>query len=166
MRGENKGEAPWLERQTKRLYVAASVTALVAITVLITFDTILRYFFSAPTAWIQDAVGVGLFLMFCACLPYSWFGKIHVSMDIFEHRLPTNWRRMIGVLGVVAALVFGGILAYRGIVATITDFRFGTTMPSGAIPTGPVHLMAAACLIVFCASIIYSVIARRNAKTN
>src|SRR5262245_54839106 len=119
-----------LEHATRTLFLVACVIALPSIALLITVDTILRYAFSAPLAWSQDAVGVALFLLFCAGLPYSWYGDFHVRMDMIYVQLPSRARLVVDLIGIVAALVFGTLLAYRAVLSAMDAFRFNSSMPS------------------------------------
>ena len=140
----------WLEQLTKRLFVAASVTLLPAITVLITIDTILRYVFSSPIAWSQDAVAVALFVLFCICLPYSaWDQDIHVRLEIFHAHLPNGCKSLVKFLTACSALLLGIIFAYRAVAVTLDSYSVGETMPSGAIFTWPIDAIAAICMITF-----------------
>ncbi len=158
---EPNAETSWLERATKRLFVATSVAILPAVVVLITLDTVLRYVLSRPIIWAQDAAGLGLFIVFCAGLPYSWFGGFHVRMDMIYLRLGKGLQRAVRIVGAAAALIFGGMLAYRATISALTTFKNESTMPSGGIPLWPFHAAGAVFLALFCVAMIAS-IALRN----
>jgi TRAP-type C4-dicarboxylate transport system permease small subunit len=155
-----------LERATKRLFVVVSVAILPAVVVLITADTVLRYVFARPIVWAQDAAGIGLFLVFCAGLPYSWFARFHVRMDMIYLRLGAVPRRAVDIVGAAAALVFGGMLAYRATIAAMIAFRNESTMPSGVIPLWPFQAAGAGFLMLFCLAMIVPIFARGRAGSD
>jgi TRAP-type C4-dicarboxylate transport system permease small subunit len=144
------------ERAARVIFIAACVIALPAIALLVTGDTILRYFFAWPLAWSQDAVGVALFLLFCAGLPYSWYGDFHVRMDMIYLRLPSVVRMAVDIIGIVAALAFGILLAYRSIISVADAYRHNSWLPSGVIPIWPVQAIGAIFLILFCFAMLDS----------
>lgn len=148
------------ERATKILFFAACTTLLPAIALLISADTILRYFFSAPLTWTQDAVGVALFLLFCAGLPYSWYGNFHVRMDMIYVHLSGSTRLVIDVLGIVAALIFGALLAYRSVLSALASYRYDSSMPSGAIALWPIQAVGSIFLFLFCVAMVDSIVRR------
>jgi TRAP-type C4-dicarboxylate transport system permease small subunit len=149
------------ERALKILFIVACVVALPFIALLTTVDTILRYVFSAPLAWSQDAVGLALFLLFCAGLPYSWYSDVHVRMDMIYLKLPQGWRRMVDVLAVAAATIFAGFLAYQSIVSAMSAWRFQSATSSGVFPIWPVQALGAVLLILFGIAVLESITRRR-----
>lgn len=148
------------ERATKNIFFVACATLLPAIALLISVDTILRYFFSAPLAWTQDAVGVALFLLFCAGLPYSWYGDFHVRMDMIYVLFSQRTRTIIDSIGILAALIFGALLAYRSILSALASYRYDSSMPSGAIPLWPIQAVGAIFLFLFCVAMVESIVRR------
>lgn len=156
-------EAPSaLERALWKLFVVACVTILPFLALLTTVDTILRYLFSAPLVWSQDAVGIALFLLFCAGLPWSWYGDVHVRMDMIYLRLSPKLRYTVDVISVAAAVVVASFLAYQSIVSAIQAWRFNSATSSNVFPIWPVQALGAVFLILFGIAVLESIVRRRS----
>ncbi len=149
-----------LQRATGWLYRWTAIVALIAITVLITADAVLRYVLRAPTSWIQEVVGLALFLLFCAGMPYSWYGRFHVRMDLVYERLPALAQRLIDVIGYLSALLFGGFLTAQAFLTVGTAYRTKTSMPSGDILVWPFAVLATVAFGLFCAVMLVSAVRR------
>jgi TRAP-type C4-dicarboxylate transport system permease small subunit len=150
------------QRALRKLFIVACVVILPFIALLTTVDTILRYIFSAPLVWSQDAVGIALFLLFCAGLPWSWYDDVHVRMDMIYLRLSQSVRRLVDVLAVAAAAIFAGILAYQSIASAMQAWRFSSATSSGVFPIWPVQALGAVLLILFGIAVVESIARRRR----
>lgn len=153
---------PSLQSAAKGLFTIACVVVFPIVILLITADTLLRYFANAPIPWAQDAAGVALFLLFCAGLPYSWFGHFHVRMDMIYLRLHPGVRRVVDIAGIIGAFILGTLLAYRGVLSAINAFRTDASMPSGVIPLWPIQFVGAFFLVFFCIAMLSTALSRRR----
>ena len=150
------------ERALWKLFVGACVIILPFIALLTTVDTILRYLFSSPLVWSQDAVGIALFLLFCAGLPWSWYGDVHVRMDMIYLRLSPRVRYAVDIISVAAAVIVAGFLAYQSIVSAMQAWRFSSATSSNVFPIWPVQALGAVFLILFGIAVVESIVRRRS----
>ncbi|SFQ16322.1 TRAP-type C4-dicarboxylate transport system, small permease component [Tranquillimonas alkanivorans] len=68
-------------RLSQILFAIGAYLCLPAILVLLSADVVLRYFFSAPIRWAQEAATVTLFLSLVFALPQSWLKDAHIRAD-------------------------------------------------------------------------------------
>lgn len=155
----------FVERLSAVLFKGAAILILPSVAVIVTTDTILRYLFSAPLAWSQDAVGVSMFLMFTACLPHAWHAGVHVRLDMFYNKLKPSWRRLVDGLSSLCALAMSVLLAYRSALVALDAARSGLTTPSGAIPLAPVAGLAAIFFLLFALTVVASMGAIRTGES-
>ena len=147
-----------IERGARALFVGASVVTVPAIAGLITADALLRYIASAPLIWTQDLVGLLLFVLFCACFPYSWHGKFHVRMTLIYKVFPQQVRKVVDFLTVITTFGFGGFLAYQCFMSTFVTYRTEATMPSEVLPIWPFVLGGAVSFSSFCLLMIVALL--------
>jgi TRAP-type C4-dicarboxylate transport system permease small subunit len=154
-----------LEGASRRLFSVAAVIIVPSITLLITADAVMRYALEKPIAWAQDISGLGLFILFCAGLPYSWYGNFHVRMDLIYDVMPDFAKKIVDVLSVLAAVGFSGTLAIYAIQSVQSAYVNQTTMPLMPLPIWPVMLFGAICCLLFCAAMIAWIIGRLSQRT-
>lgn len=100
---------------TTRLTVGSALIAgfaILAMTLLITTDVVLRYVFNAPTKWIDE---ISTYLMVVAVflgLAYTLREKGHVSVEFVTERLSTRIRDWVKVFSSIALLIFAVILIF------------------------------------------------------
>lgn len=155
-----------LKSAARRLFSVAAIIIVPTITLLITADAVMRYAFEKPIAWAQDISGLGLFILFCAGLPYSWYGNFHVRMDLIYDVMPDFIRKVVDVLSVVAAVGFSGTLAIYAVQSVGSAYVNQTTMPLMPVPIWPVMLFGAVCCLLFCAAMIAWIIGRLSNRTS
>ena len=153
-----------LEGVARRLFSVAAIIIVPSITLLITADAVMRYAFERPIAWAQDISGLGLFVLFCAGLPYSWYGNFHVRMDLIYDMMPDLARKLVDTLSVIAAVGFSGTLAAYALQAVQSAYENQTTMPLMPVPIWPVMLFGAVCGLFFCAAMIAWIVGRLNLR--
>jgi len=92
---------------------------------ILTYEVFCRYFFSAPTIWVQEtSIYLYMWTMLAAASYTLQTGK-HVNVDIVIERVPTRARMLLEVLTSAVGAVFSAIVsiqAYEMIAATL---RFG-----------------------------------------
>ncbi|MEP9375886.1 TRAP transporter small permease [Aquabacter sp. CN5-332] len=143
-----------LEEAARRLFNLTAAVLVPAITLLITADAVMRYALDRSFAWAQDIAGLGLFILFCAGLPYSWYGQFHVRMDLVYDILPRIARRSVDVISFLAAVTVAGTLAAYAMEAVFTSYTNQVTMPLMPLPIWPVVLFGALCCVFFCLTMI------------
>ena len=95
----------WLEEAILR-------TLLVAITLLVFFETVLRFGFNTGLLWAQEVTlyMAAWFVLFGA----SWGIRTgaHIGVDAVVKLLPRTPRRIAGILAVLMGLVYSGLFVY------------------------------------------------------
>ncbi|MRI35191.1 TRAP transporter small permease [Endozoicomonas sp. OPT23] len=95
----------WLEEAILR-------TLLVAITLLVFFETVLRFGFNTGLLWAQEVTlyMAAWFVLFGA----SWGIRTgaHIGVDAFVKLLPETPRRIAGMIAVAMGLVYSGLFVY------------------------------------------------------
>ena len=109
----------------------------------ITFEVVMRYFFNAPTIWVSDASAYGL--LWIAFLVGPWLTRQdgHIQMGLLSARLrPVTLARLRTVTALVTAAVLG-LLCYLTATATVDSWTHGilTTSGSWEIPQALVWLV-------------------------
>lgn len=114
-----------------RVLAAATLVVGVAINFA---NVVLRYGFSAPLTWADEAMQ---FLMvagvFLGASAVTWDGR-HIRMDILADRAPPSARKALAILTDLATVALAGILVWVGIVVVARFLRFGQTSEAAGIP--------------------------------
>lgn len=138
----------------RRLYGASAVVLVPLMMLVVTADTILRYFAAMPLVWAHDLTGLLLLLVYVSALPYSWPGGFHVRMDMLYDKFPRSIRRGVDAIAALAALGMGAILAYQGVLQAIRGFNGGDTTPATKILLWPFASAIALMAGLFCVSLL------------
>ncbi len=134
----------------RRLYGGAAVVLIPLMTLIVTADTVLRYFASMPLVWAQDVAGLLLLLVFVCALPYSWPGGFHVRMDMLYKRMPDGARRLVDAMTALAALAIGAVLTHQAFLQALKAFQHGETTPATKVMIWPFVAAMAVCAALFC----------------
>jgi TRAP-type C4-dicarboxylate transport system permease small subunit len=128
---------PALHRLSAALAGAGRIlaAATLVIGVLINFaNVVLRYGFSAPLTWADEAMQ---FLMvagvFFGAIAVTWDGR-HIRMDILAERAPPAARRALDIVVDLATFGLSLLLAWYGVVVALRFLRFGQTSEAAGIP--------------------------------
>ncbi len=117
----------WLEEAILR-------TLLVAITLLVFFETILRFGFNTGLLWAQEVTlyMAAWFVLFGA----SWGIRsgAHIGVDAFVKMLPRTPRRVAGVIAVLMGLVYSGLFVYGSWIYVSKIKMIGIEMEDLPIP--------------------------------
>ena len=100
----------------------AAAAAFFAIGIIVTWEVVARYGFSAPTRWVEETAAIlQIYGVFLAC---AWLvaQREHIRITVVTARLPTRARAWLGRLSlvVVAAIAgFGSWSAYELMISAI-----------------------------------------------
>ena len=98
---------------------------ILAMGLILTYEVVSRYFFNAPTIWVQETSIYLYMWTMLAAASYTLQMKKHVHVDLVTERLPPRARSLVEV---VTSAIGGGfcaivsVQAYQMIAATV---RFG-----------------------------------------
>ena len=93
------------------LLAISAYVCLPAILILLSFDVVLRYFFSEPIRWAQEAGTILLFFSLILSLPESWLRDSHIRADFLNSLMGSALR------GALARFVWLLVLATSTVIA-------------------------------------------------
>ncbi len=92
----------------------AAALSILAATLIIVEQVVVRYVFRAPTIW---QVEIAVYLLIAATFlgaPYGLKENAHINIDMIIINIPTDARRKLDILTSTIAMLFCFFLAYRG----------------------------------------------------
>lgn len=98
---------------------------ILAMGLILTYEVVSRYFFNAPTIWVQETSIYLYMWTMLAAASYTLQTRKHVQIDLVIDRLPTRVKTLVEVVTSAVGAVFCAIVsmqAYQMIAATV---RFG-----------------------------------------
>jgi C4-dicarboxylate transporter DctQ subunit len=98
---------------------------ILAMGIILTYEVVTRYFFNAPTIWVQETSTYLYMWTMLAAASYTLQEGKHVHVDLVIDRLPTRPKSVVEVVTGAVGAVFCAIVsiqAYQMIAATV---RFG-----------------------------------------
>jgi TRAP-type C4-dicarboxylate transport system permease small subunit len=98
---------------------------ILAMGLILTYEVVSRYFFNAPTIWVQETSIYLYMWTMLAAASYTLQTRKHVHIDLVIDRLPTRVKTLVEVVTSAVGTVFCAIVsmqAYQMIAATV---RFG-----------------------------------------
>jgi C4-dicarboxylate transporter DctQ subunit len=119
------------------LFVNGAGGCVVAISVLISIEVLIRAFGGEGFVWLIDVTGLILLTFFFMVIPHSWHTDSHVRMDLIYNILP-NWiRKCVDLVGLIGALVFTGAIGLRSALEVEHMFKVGVGSQTISIPHWP-----------------------------
>ena len=100
----------WLGRLSLALKRFGALFLLPLMTLVITFDVVMRYVFNAPLSWGLEAASWLLILVFISGMIEGFRRNAHVQMDLVHRRLPVAARKAVGVVYVGLVIIVFGLL--------------------------------------------------------
>ena len=91
---------------------------------VVVYEVFMRYIFNAPTSWGFEATTFIYGIHFILGLGYTLKHNGHVSIDVFESRLPTRPRTILRII--VSLVIFiptVGLLATYGVIYAATSWQ-------------------------------------------
>jgi len=99
-------------------------------TIFITADVFLRFFFNAPTIWANEASSYLLLVMVFMGAAYALKERAHIRIDFVVIRLPRHIQDWLQVYSSIAFLIFTGILCWFTGAIFLETVRFSETSRS------------------------------------
>lgn len=124
---ENHGDFP-LFRPLDRLVALigdASAWIYFLIGVIVTYEVVMRYFFNAPTYWVEEVSRLGMvwatFLIFASCLAHRHM----ITITLVKGNLPEGGRAMLELVTFVGMAVLSAVLLRYGVELMLDAIRVG-----------------------------------------
>lgn len=99
--------------------------ALLAASLLICFDVVMRKFWSSPITGADEISGYALALTISWAAAYALFRGSHLRVDVLYRLFPIKLRAWLDVVAVGTLLTFGIILAWQGTELMIEALSYG-----------------------------------------
>jgi TRAP-type C4-dicarboxylate transport system permease small subunit len=111
---------------TATAYVSGGIC--VAAMLIVTYDVIMRYFFTRPTKWVTDIST--LCIPFVTLLAAAWTLKrdMHIKIDIVQQMLKKRSRAMLEVIASILALLASVVFLWQSSVVTWETYREGEAL--------------------------------------
>ena len=142
---------------TSRAAALLSGLGVLALTGLVTFDVLMRYFFDRPQLFVDELASFLLVFVVFAGLAYTFRAGGHVRIDLVTSSLPRPVRAWLRVATLALGLVFLGAVIWVTALSSVGSYRYGRVsavmlyplwVPMLLIPAG-LLLMAVAMLVAF-----------------
>jgi len=153
-----------LQLTVSRWFSYAGAILILAMTVLITYDVILRYFFNDPMLGAHEMVEYLLLTCFFLFLTDCWNASTHVRMGIVYEKM-TGWVKKAAdaFIGITGALLFG-VMALKIWEELLYAFEADQISSELLMPIWPFKLVALLCLALFVAQLAISTVIPPAAK--
>lgn len=141
----------WFVRLSRVLaYFGAAF--IVAMTLLIVLDVVLRYFYNAPMMGAHEVVEYLLLLTFFLFLTDCWNAGSHVRMEIVYEKAVSLRRVFDAIIGISGALLFAG-MAWKIYEELLYAIDAGQVSSELMFPIWPFKIVALLCLAIFIAQL-------------
>lgn len=135
-----------LGRLAEGLVSSALAIMLAGMTLMITYDVVMRYGFNRPTRWADEAA---MYLMVWIGLLSAAFGvreRTHIRLEILVSRLPATWQRWLKLFSDLGVAAFGVSVAIYG--WRLSQLAWNQTTPALGLRTGAMYLVLPATGII------------------
>jgi len=133
---------------TKRVGVLTAYLALPLVGVVV-YEVIMRYIFNAPTRWGFEATTFIYGVHYMLGFAYTHQVDGHVSIDVFEARLPRRPRTILRIIAnIVIFIPTVGLLATWSVIYATTSWKMWEKASTSWAP--PVYPFKAIMAIGFC----------------
>lgn len=141
-----------------RWFSYAGAILILAMTVLISYDVILRYFFNAPMLGAHEMVEYMLLTCFFLFLTDCWNASTHVRMGIVYEKMTGGVKKAADAfIGITGALLFG-VMALKIWEELLYAFEADQISSELLMPIWPFKLVALLCLALFVAQLAMSTV--------
>ena len=98
-----------------------AMLCMVALTVIVFIDVVLRYIFNQGFAWTQEMATLMLVWFSLIGMAIGVLEKIHISIEMFTAKLPAKAISVLDSINHILIAAFGGAMIYYGaIIMTAT----------------------------------------------
>lgn len=116
-----------------------AMLCMVAMTIIVFIDVILRYIFRQGFPWTQEVATLMLVWFSLIGMAIGVLEKIHISIETFTAKLPSKAIRVLESIDHILIAVFGGTMVYFGLV--IMNATRLSTMPATKLPSAVLYVI-------------------------
>jgi len=159
MTAHESSHCPVLDRVSGGTSSFIAGLAVLAITLMITFDVLMRYFFNQPQLFVDELASFLLVGIIFLGLAQTFQKGGHIQVDLVTNRLGPNARRAFRIITLAVGIVFLGVVACETVVSSMIAYQqdrvsavmiYPLWIPMLLIPIGVVFMM-----LVMMASLIH-----------
>lgn len=111
---------------------------LIAVSVLTLLQVIMRYFFSLPLPWVEEAARYLMIFMIFIASAAALYRKEHLNIEILDLLLSDKKIRILSIFQQAAVTAFTIVLAYVAYEFVMTQIAIGQKSPALQLPmAGP-----------------------------
>lgn len=125
----------WLVR-IEGAFAALAVAILIACTLAVCVDVLLRYAFNRPLVWVTEITEYALVYITFLGIAWAVPRRGHVVVDVIVSNLPARGQALCGLFNNLVAVVVSGMLTAWGATTTLDAYARGLFKPTTlAMPT-------------------------------
>lgn len=98
--------------------------------VMLTYEVLARYFFTAPTIWAAELSQLSLIWGSLIAMAWALGARRHIAVDAVVRLLPEAVRRVTETFAMLAVAAFSGMVAWKGWDIFYDSFERGRTTGS------------------------------------
>ncbi len=117
-----KTSLPLLDRISGSAGFISGVGVL-CLTLMITFDVLMRYFFNEPQLFVDELAGFLLVLIIFFGLAQTFQRGGHIRIDLLTNRLRPAMRRGLRIFTLSVGIVFLGIVTWETVISSVVAHR-------------------------------------------
>lgn len=110
---------------------------LLAISLVVCAEVLLRKFFDVSLQGIDELAGYGMAISFAWAMPYTIVKRVHIRVDVVYTLLPDALRRALDLLSSLCFIFYLSTLGYFSVVLFLTSYEEMTR--SGGILAIPLY---------------------------
>ena len=116
-----------------------AVICMIALTVVVFFDVVLRYIFRHGFSWTQEIATLMLVWFSLTGMAIGVYERIHISIEMFTSKLPEKTIRIIESVDHILIACFGFLMIQWGL--KIMDITKKSTMPATKLPSAVLYVI-------------------------
>lgn len=147
------------------LFISAS--SIVAMTAIISYQVVARYFFNASPAWSErlSLLLLGYLVFFGAAVGVH--ERFHIRIDALRNAVPASMAKVFDISAHIAVAIAGIVMVIAGLQLTTTLWAFD--IPSLGLPRGLALLpipIAGGLITLFSSAQLFEVLSSKPNKAN
>ena len=107
---------------------------LIAVSLLTFLQVIMRYFFSFPLPWVEEAARYLMIFMIFIASAAALYRKEHLSIEILDFLLSDNKLKVVSIFHQVIITIFTLILTYVAYQFVVMQIQIGQKSPALQLP--------------------------------
>ncbi|MGK7376949.1 TRAP transporter small permease [Planococcus sp. 1R117A] len=126
----------------------AAAVLLIAVSLLTLLQVIMRYFFSLPLPWVEEAARYLMIFMIFIASAAALYRKEHLNIEILDFFLSDKNLKVLSIFHQIIVTLFTAVLAYVAYQFVMMQIEIGQKSPALQLP------MAAPMSAVFIGAIL------------